>query len=811
MVGWLPMPFETLAHELRVALRSWSRAPGVAVTAILTLALGIGASTALFTLVHGILIRPLPYRDADRLVVVRAEQDYEGASRPVPVQLSSDAVASWPKASRAFASLAFFSEGVGALSLPTGSEVVNTAIVDGPFFEMLDGPLLVGRGLSPADGADPVAVISARLWRRHFAGAPDVLGRTITVSGQLLTVVGVTADAFQWPRPTDDVWLTAGAARLANPRCCGFTPLGRLAADVSRAVADAEVSAIVGALGTQMPRALAGTRARVVPLADTLVSAVRPALLALAGAVALLMVLAVGNVASLLLARQVARAHETGVRRALGASRGRLVREALAECAWLSLAGGILGIALAWAGVEGLRSIAADALPRLDAVDVDGGTLAFAIGLASAVTLAVGALPSLFEHRQQARLRERARGFTASPRARLALGTITAGQLAISVLLLVVAALLGRSLVALLRTDMGIAPEHVATASINLAMDRTLTAQQQTDLVARVIERVSASPGVAVAGVGTSRPPDVSRVRLTLTRDGDGRDRASYQAAAVPVTPGYFAALGVRLERGRIFTEADRADAASVVILSASTARRLFPGRDAVGQRIGLPVVRDDKAAREDMTIVGIVGDVKFNGLDQQADDAVYRPFAQQPWPSAFLVARTSGDPDALAAQLRAEIATVDRSIAVSDLSSMDAVLSTVTAGPRLRSLVLAAFAAFAILIAAVGLHGVVAYSVSQRGPEMGVRMALGADARRIRLMVLGEGARLAVAGGALGMIGALGAARALSGLLYGVSTADWVSFAAATLGMMTAALAASYLPASRASRTDPAEVLRGD
>jgi putative ABC transport system permease protein len=409
----------------------------------------------------------------------------------------------------------------------------------------------------------------------------------------------------------------------------------------------------------------------------------------------------------------------------------------------------------------------------------------------------------------QATLKAGVRGSTAHPRTRIALRAAAVAQFAIAVVLLVAAALLGRSLTALMRTDIGVTPENVATASLNLAMDRTLTDRQQVDLVNRVVDRIAAAPGVVAAGVGTARPPDASRMRLTLNRSNDPTAGASYGAAGVPATPGYFAALDIRLERGRLFTNADADGATPVAILSADSARRLFGSQDPVGQRIGLPVLRDGRSRREDMTIVGVTANVKYAGLDRIADDVVYRPFAQQPWRSVFLVARTSGDPEMLASQLRREIAAIDKAITVSEVMTLNEAVADAVAHPRLRSLLLASFATMAILIAGVGLYGVIAYSASQRRGEIGVRMALGADNRRITLMILREGLGLAVIGCALGSAAARGAARLLANLLFGIAPTDPASFALAAAGVVAAGLAASYLPARRAARTDPLAVLR--
>jgi putative ABC transport system permease protein len=300
-------------------------------------------------------------------------------------------------------------------------------------------------------------------------------------------------------------------------------------------------------------------------------------------------------------------------------------------------------------------------------------------------------------------------------------------------------------------------------------------------------------------------------MRLTLNRSDDPNARASYQASAVPATPGYFRALGVRLERGRLLTAADTLQAPPVVMMSASTARRLFGDQDPVGRTIGLPVLRNGKAARETMTVVGITADVKYGGLDRAADDIVYRPFAQQAWRSVFLVARTTGDPEVLASRLRREIAAVDRAITVADVTTLEAVLADATARPRFRAMVLGAFAGLAILIATVGLYGVIAYTVSQRAAEIGVRMALGADGRRIRSLVLREGMVLALAGGALGLVGAHALTRLLATLLFGIAPTDPVSYALAAAGVIAAGLVASCVPAERAARADPLVVLRAE
>lgn len=797
---------DALRQDVRLAVRALARAPGFASVAILTLALGIGASTALFSVGYGVLLRPLPYADADRLVVVLAEQDFDGAAQAVQARFPFAALADWPSRGRTFERVGFFSPEVAALSGSAGSELIDIAVVSGTFFDTLQGELALGRPLAPGDDTQPVAVISERLWRRHFDGSPSVLQQSLALSGQPYTIVGIARETLQVPQPQTEAWIPAGYFRSRQPACCGFTPLLRVTG--APVAVTAEVRAIADALAAAMPRALGGARVTVVTLRDLIVGDSRAALLVLGAAVALLLVLACANVVNLVLARATVRAPDVAVRRALGAPRRRLVAQALAESAVLASASGVLGVALAATALTGVRTIATDAVPRLDVVRIDGVVLLFALLVSTVMTMAVAFLPMAGARDVPLGVSLQARG-AGRPQGRVALQALTVSQLAISIVLLVGAALLGRSLAALMATDLGVRPDGVATASLNLAITRSLSDRQQRDLVDRVVARIAAQPGVIAAGAGTARPPDVSRMRLTLRR-GD-ETRATYQAQGVPVTPGYFAALGVRLERGRLFTDADTLASTPVAIMSAGTARRLFGDQDPIGRTIGLPVLRDGRSSREDVTIVGLTAGVKYGGLDRAADDIVYRPFAQQPWRSLFLVARTSADPMALAAELRHEIAAVDRDITVSDVSTLDAVLFDATARPRLRTRLLAAFAFAAVVIAGIGLYGVIAYSVSRRSGELAIRVALGADARSIRRLVIAEGLTLVGIGSAAGLLAAAALARLVSSLLYGITPADPVSYALAATGVGVCGLVASYVPAARASRTDPLSVLRAE
>jgi putative ABC transport system permease protein len=819
---WLGRLCAMLGQDVRYAFRTFRKSPAFSVVAALTLALGVGASTSLFSVVHGVLLKPLPYHDADRLALVIAEQDFEGAHQPARMRFPPAAVAAWPSEGTTVERVAFFSEQGATIAGVYGAELIDVAVVSASFFDTISGDLVLGRGLRPSDDLQPVAVISQRLRRRLYGSAPDVLEQRVVLGGgfgareklrgQAFTVVGVASDTFQLPGRQTDMWIPAGFARTRNAGCCEFTTIARMTSEASLAAATQEIRAIVHNMAVDMPDALGGVRVRVVTLRDVIVGETRPALLVLAAAVGLLLFLACANVMNLLLARATARAHETGIRRALGASRSRLVAQALVESALLAVAGGVVGVVLAAVSIRALKAWPVTGLPRLEAVQMDGAVLLFALAVAAASTVAVGLLPALQSGEVSATLEARERGMVSSRKARVALRAVSVVQLAVSVVLLVGAVLLGRSLIALMRTDLGVTPEQVATASLNLAMDRTLTDQQQIELIDRVVERVRSLPEVIAAGVGTARPPDSSRLRLTLNRTNDPSARGTYyQAAGVAASPGYFRALNVRLERGRLFTEADSRQARPVVIMSSDTARRLFGAEEPLGQTIGLPVLRDGTTGNEEMTVVGITANVKYSGLDQLADDVVYRPFAQQAWRSVFLVARTSGDPAVLASQLRSEIATVDPAITVSDVMPLETILSEATAQPRFRTLLLGAFALMAIAIAGVGLYGVIAYSLSRRTAEIGVRMALGADSRRIRIMVLREGLALALVGSVLGLIAAYGLTRLLAALLYGIAPTDPTSFALAMAGVATIGLVASYVPADRATRVDPLVVLKAE
>ncbi|HEU4934832.1 MAG TPA: ABC transporter permease [Vicinamibacterales bacterium] len=807
-----------LLHDLRYACRTLIRSPGFSLAIILTLALGIGANTGMFSFVRGILLRPLPYQQPDRLVLIEAEHDVSGVREPVRSYFSLPELDIFRRMP-SFESVALYATDQGVLSAGASPEPLEFATVSDAFFTTLRGDVRLGRTFDSSDDQAPSLVISERLWRRVFGASPDVIGRSVVLNStrgdgtqrarwrQLpFTIVGVVDRSFQFPSPQTDAWTTAGFVRTLNPRCCSFSPIARLKDDVSTIQVRTENTGMARELNLANNQAHAGVRTKVVGLHDALVRSLRPSLLVLFAAVALVLCVTCANAMNLLIARNTGRAREMAVRLALGASRHQLVRQLIIEYGVLATIGGTVGIAIAIGMVETLSRLKPVEVPRLDDVHVDTSVLAFTYITVALTTVLTALYPALQSTRPDAL---RASGVAASHgvggrRVRRAL---TVGQLAVSVVLLVGSLLLGRSLVRLLQTDLGVEVDHAVTASLSLSSNRDLTGDQQLAVVNRVLDDVRTLPGVTAAGIGTVLPPAESRIVLTLRGD----NAISYQAAAIPATPGYFQALGIRLLKGRLFTDADDENHPPVMIMSADTARHFFGEGDPLGRTLSLPVFRDGRTRNAAMTLVGVIAEVKYSGLEKPADNSIFRPFAQQPWPNVFLIARTQGETRTLTSALSRRIGQLDAAIVVAKVSPLEAVVLAAAAQPRLRTVVIGGLAGLALALAAVGLYGVISRSVTQRMNEIGLRMALGATWTDITRMVIGEGMVLAVAGVVLGIALSYASTRVLAAFLYGVTPTDVVSFAVASSSLLAFALIASYLPARRASRIDPAVALRAE
>jgi len=780
------------------------RTPAFSAAALSTLALAIGANTAIFSVVDQLLIRPLAYREAGRLVVIDATRDYEGTPRPGHVYWPLDAAERWQESLRAFSDVTFYTNQVFQLSTRDGAEILDGATVAPSFFSAVGGPILAGRPIGPADMLTPSIVISQRLAQRLFNGASAALGAHVVLNSTDYVVIGVAGPQWDVPSWKTDVWESSAFAHARRPQCCSVQLLGRLKRDVTIAQARADVADAARALATADSKTFGRLHTTVTTLRDKQLGDGRPALLLLWAAVGIVLIVACANIVNLLVARSVARTRETSIRQALGASRGQLVVQGLIESGLLAAGGVGGGVVIAQVAAAALTRVDPETFPRLHDVHVDSLVLAFAIGLGLLTTVATGIAPSI-----QAANVSPPRAMTNAPtrRHRRLQQLLCVAQLGAAVVLLVAAMLLGRSLVDLLGTDLGVTSDHVLTASINTAFGRPHSADEIAGTMLRVIDEVQQIPGVRAVGAGTSLPPDTSRIMMSLRRKGDDVD---YVASAVACTPGYFQALGIRLLNGRFFTDADDPQHAPVIIVSATTARHLFGNDDPIGQTFAVPKFQYRLSSGKEATVVGVVSDVKYSGIDATAGDQVYWSMAQAPWLSAFLTIRTAGDVN-VGSELRHVVASVDATVAMSSIKTLDGIIDTATAPARFRTILIAAFALIGLAIASIGLYGIVAYSVSQRTAEIGVRVALGAGTSNVMSLVLREGVAIAAAGVAIGLPTAYATSRMFAALLFGVKPNDLFTYVASALGLIAVALAASYAPARRAARVDPIVALRAE
>lgn len=788
--------------ELRRALRALARSPGFTAVAVLSLALGIGATTTIFSVVYGVLQRPLPYRDPASLVLVDGTRRFAGEARP---QSFSGPDLPALQAARSLSSLAGYAETGQALDARDVVEPITGVLVSETFFTTLGAAPAAGRFLGSGDDKATVAVISHRLWQRLFDGRADAVGATLTLGDRPYAVVGVAASDFRFPSERVDVWTPMGEAVdsglapwLTFERGGGVSVVARLQPRATIAQAHAELELI----GRQ--RAIEPV---LTSLAEAASAGLGPALRLLFAAVFLMLLVAAANVANLMLARYTARERDIAVRRALGASRQRIVGHVLAEGVVLGAAGGLAGVLLAFGLVRGLVWSGPTQLPRLEAIRVDGPVLAFAVGVGLMATVLSSLLPALHSARQDTALGASSRIARPARAGRLR-ALLVASELAVSVVLLVGTSVLTRSLVRLLEVDIGARTDHVLAARLDLSLGRTLDEAQQRALGQALVERSRALPGATHVALGTALPPNGRMVQLTLKDVTTASTAvAEYAAIAAPTSPGFFEALDIPLLEGRLFDDRDDASRGRVLIVSADVARDLFGGH-ALGQTLSLPTPRQGNVTA---TVVGVVGNVRYRGLARPAEPTLYVPFAQQPWSTAFVVVRTEGNPAAMAGHLREVLGSVDRRIGVVNIRPLSEILSLETAQPAFRAALLWAITGTAVLLAAIGLAGVVGYSVARRTGEIGVRMALGAAPGDVARMVVIETLRIGMTGGVVGLLAAAATTRVLSGFVFGVRPDDPASFAAAGAFFVLVIVAAGLRPAWRAAHVDPVEALRAE
>lgn len=804
-------------HELRAdlgyALRGLRRQPTFAVAALLTLALGIGATAAMLTVARATLVRLVPFADPDRLVAVWESPPRDPAARGAA---SYADLLDWRSDSGAFAALEGYDE--TNLTLTGIDEPVRLqgARVTAGFLAMLGVRPALGRGLTPGDaaaGEAPATVVSHDFWRRRLGGDPAALGRTLTLDGRGFTVVGVLPPDFRFvPAGEVEVWLpldgaAAGARERADRR---LRVVGRLRVDVSAPRASAELATLMRRLAAQYPETNAGRTARVVPLRDEIVGPVRPLLVALGGAVALLLLVACTNVASLFLARSLARGHELAMRVALGAGRGRIVRQLLAESVLVAVVGGAAGVALAWGSVAWLAATASPQavgrMPFLRGLTVDAAVLGGAAVVALASGLAFGVAPALHAARLSfAGLARRDAG-TFGNRAQRA---FLVAQVAFTTVLLVGTGLMTRSVVALVRVDPGFATERVVTMRLALAGARYDDPAVQRRFFETLVTRVGALPSVRDAGA-VSQVPLSGGGASTLRVDGEPEpDRAARpEAMRRSVAGDYFRAMGIRMVEGRPLEARDDSTAPPALVMSEGLARRLFGRERAVGRRL-----RFDDAPGTAWTVVGLAADVRATSLDAPATPLVYVSHLQAPENRMTVVARAAGDPAGLLAAMRRAVGALDPSLPVYQAGTMAEQVAGTPAVyvRRYMLLLLGGFAVVATLLAAVGLYGVTAYQVARRTRELAIRAALGATRRAVIALVLRQGTALAAVGIVLGLAAAAILGRGLRSLLFGVQPADLLTYGAVTTLLAAVTLLASLIPARRAARMNPTDALRPD
>jgi putative ABC transport system permease protein len=797
-----------LIGDVRYALRSLARQPTFTAVAILTLVLGIGTNTAIFSVIKAVLLNQLPYQDASRLVVLR-EQNPDGSADLVAPLTFLD----WQQQSHAVPAMAAFRQLRYAFA--GNGEPLDVPSVRGTanLFAVLRASALIGRVFSPEEGtpgADRVAVLSQAFWERHYGGSPGALGQTIQLDAQPYTVVGVMPAAFDFPPSAHvDVWtpltFDPNDAHGRSRKARSLSIVGRLADGVGQEQAQREMTVIAGRLATTFPDSNTGWGARVISAQEQLVTTVRPALLLISAAVGFLLLIVCANVANLMLARLSSRRGEIAVRAALGAGRMQLVRQVLTESFVLSGIGGGLGLLVAWAGVRLVRALPEGSLPRMQEVRLDGGVLLFALLISIGVALLFGLVPALQASR--AGLRDTMNAFSGTTRhsgGRL-LGTLVVIEVALALMLLVGAGLMTRSFAQLMRVAPGFEPDNLLAVQIYLPQSKYRTGLDRTRFYMDAIRRVGAIPGVRAAAGVSALPmyPVGIDYALPFTIDGhaapaNGEEpRADIRTA----TPGYFETMKIALRKGRFIDGRDRQGAPGTVVINETMARRYFTGEDPLGK-----IVRNPHGKGE---VIGVIGDVKHYGLDSEPRAELFMPAWQQPLNGMALIVRTASDPKGFVDSIRREVLAVDAEQPIYDVSAMIDVVSRSVFLPRVSMLLLGAFAVSALLLAVIGIYGVVSYTVTQRTRELGVRMALGADAASTLRLVLGRSMLLVGLGTACGLAASVAVTRAIAGLLYDVSPLDPVVFAGVSLLLATAGFAATLIPARRATRVDPIVALR--
>jgi putative ABC transport system permease protein len=811
------MSLATVGQDVRYAARTLRRSPGFAAITVLILALGIGANTAIFSLVSAVLLKPLPFPKPDELMLLW--EDVSSVGGPTRTEVTPADFADWRERNRSFEGLAAMESRTYNLVGGGDPEKLAGVRATANLFSLLKMPALLGRTLLPEDDAadaPPVAVISERLWRGRFASDPGIVGRTVNLDGLERNVVGVVPPYFQFPAKDVTVWVPAKytAEELAPRANYYLYVLGRLAPGVTQEAAQADMATVAASIRADNPQFFGGVT--VAALHEHLSRDARPTLLILLAAVAAVLLITCANVANLLLARGASREKELAVRKALGAAPARLLRQLFTESGVLAALGVLLGIALSTVSFGYLARLVPATYPGGAAPALDWRVLAFTVALTLVTVLLFGAAPALAAARTSfTEALKKSVGATAKPHGSRVRNTLVVAEIALTVVLLTCATLLLRSYGALLAVDPGFTPDHLLIASTELSPSGHPDPVQRSTFYAGVLERVSALPGVVSAAYVNYPPLTFDGGRVSLRIEGrpppEPGDIANNMAANRVVTGDYFRTLGVPLVAGRTFDSRDTPGAPPALVINQALARKQWPNEDPIGKRLAF-----GGAGSPWFTVIGVVADVRQMQLDRPSEPELF--FAAQQagnlgpfnWPKS-LVVRTQGDPLALAAPLRNAVWDVDPNQPVSEVRSMGDVLDAELAGRNTQLTLVGAFAALALLLAAAGLYGVLSYAVSQRTAEIGLRMALGAQRGNVVRSVVSSALSLAAIGLVLGVGGALAATRLIAALLFGVGPTDPATYAAVAGTIALVTMVASFVPARRAASVDPMQALRID
>ena len=802
--------FTSLLHDLRYALRTMARNRGFTAVSVLALALGIGANSAVFTVVNSVLLEPLRFRNPEQLIVVRERNLKAGFPQ---FSLSPGNYLDYRDHNHTFSGMAAF--GGTGLNMSGGAEPerLRGARVTNEFFSVLGRTPFLGRTFTALEaqlGSHHVAILSYGLWQRHFAGATNVLGQTLKLNDELYTVVGVMPADFQFPARVE-IW-TPLAMNLQNWQQRGghyLGGIGRLKAGSSMAAAQADLNTIAARAEKQFPESNSGWDTTLQSLQEAVVGRIRPAMLTLTAAVGFVLLIACVNLANLLLSRSAARRREIGIRSSMGAGRGRLIRQFLTESVLLSAIGAAAGLALAWIGTRLLVNLSPNILPRATEIALNGRALAFTAGVAVLTGILFGLAPAIHMAKTDlmAALREGARGNAIGFRRNRLRSVLVMGEVALALVLLSGAGLLMRSFYRLQSIEPGFDPHGMLTFRTNLPAAKYKGDEPQAAFYRRALERIRALPGVEAAGAAQIFPLAGDDYILSFEQIGKppvpvgNEPSAAYYSA----TPGYFASLRIPVKSGRDFSEHDDASSPPVAIISESMARQFYAGENPLGQRIRMG--NGSKPAE----IVGIVGDVRDQQLDEKGRPAVYEPAAQVPFGAMYFGVRTAGDPASLISAVRAVIREQDAELPLDAVGTVDSLVATSLSQRRFAMLLMAIFAGLALVLAMVGIYGVISYSVTQATQEIGIRMALGARRSDVLRIVFGYAGVLMAAGLALGVVAALAAGRLLAAQLFEVKPTDPATYAAVASVLLATGLLACTIPALRAMRVDPLVALRNE